>query len=210
MLSASLPLFPLSNVVLFPGVFLPLHVFEARYRALVKDALAGDRVIGMVLLKPGYEHEYEGRPPMFATGCAGLITHVEQLPDGRYNLVLRGVEKFRIEEEEPAAGRSYRVARVEYLDERPSRLEHDTVRRLRHRLEDVLGTASGGADPHLPANLSDEELVNALAQYLDLEVLERQALLERPGVAARGQALVDLLEMKAMLSLSPPGTGLVH
>lgn len=208
MLSSSLPLFPLPNVVLFPGVFLPLHVFEPRYREMVKDALAEDRIIGMALLKPGWEHEYEGVPPVFPVGCAGVITHVEQLPDGRYNLVLRGIEKFRITSEEP--GRPYRIARVEYVDERMTRGRHDEVRRLRHRLEELLGTISHTTDPQVPANLSDEELVNALAQYLDLEPVERQALLERDGVAERGQALVDLLEMKTMTPLVPPGKGLVH
>ena len=209
MLSSAIPIFPLPNVVLFPGVFLPLHVFEPRYRDMVRDALAGDRVIGMALLKPGREHEYEDVPPVFAVGCAGVITHVEQLQDGRYNMVLRGVERFRITGEEKD-GRPYRIARVEYLDERVSKADHDTLRRLRHRLEELLGSVSQVSDPQLPANLSDEELVNALAQYLDLEPVERQALLERPSVATRGHALVDLLEMKTMTPLAPPGRGLVH
>ena len=79
MLPAHDPLiFPLPNVVLFPNVFLPLHVFEPRYRAMVADALNGDRMIGMVLLRPGWEGEYEGRPPIYAVGCAGLITHAER------------------------------------------------------------------------------------------------------------------------------------
>src|SRR5215212_6414723 len=92
----SLPLFPLPTVVLFPNVFLPLHIFEPRYRAMVSDALAGDRIIGMVLLKPGFESDYDGRPPIYQVGCAGVITHSEALPDGRFNIVLRGLEKFRI------------------------------------------------------------------------------------------------------------------
>src|SRR6187455_490515 len=96
MLPPTIPIFPLPNVVLFPNVFLPLHIFEARYRALLNDALAGDRIIGMVLLRPGYEADYEGRPPIFRVGCAGVVTHSEALPDGRSNIVLRGLEKFRI------------------------------------------------------------------------------------------------------------------
>ena len=67
-MSDFIPIFPLPNVVLFPNVFLPLHIFEPRYREMVGDALAGDRMIGMTLLKPGWEHEYEGRPPVYATG----------------------------------------------------------------------------------------------------------------------------------------------
>ena len=75
MLPPTIPLFPLPNVVLFPNVLLPLHIFEPRYRDLVRDALAGDQVIGMVLLRPGYEGDYDGRPPIYSVGCAGLITH---------------------------------------------------------------------------------------------------------------------------------------
>ncbi len=139
----TLPLFPLPNVVLFPNVFLPLHIFEPRYRDMVADALEGDRMIGMVLLRPGWEGNYEGRPPVYPIGCSGLITHHERLPDGRYNIVLRGVEKFRIVEEiddETMRGRSssYRVARVEILHEPVIDADRDEVRAARHRLEALL------------------------------------------------------------------------
>src|SRR5215213_7213388 len=111
MLPPTIPLFPLPTVVLFPNVFLPLHIFEPRYREMVADALAGDRVIGMVLLRPGWETNYEGQPPVYPIGCSGVITHSERLADGRYNIVLRGVERFRIVEEDH--GRSYRRAIVD-------------------------------------------------------------------------------------------------
>ncbi len=100
MLPSLLPIFPLPTVVLFPNVFLPLHIFEPRYRQMVGDALGGDRMIGMVLLQPGYEERYEATPPVYEVGCAGLMTHAERLPDGRYNIVLRGLERFRIVGEE--------------------------------------------------------------------------------------------------------------
>ena len=77
MLPFSIPIFPLPTTVLFPNVFLPLHIFEPRYRQMVAEALEGDRIIGMVLLRPGYEQDYEGTPPLYTTGCSGLITHVE-------------------------------------------------------------------------------------------------------------------------------------
>src|SRR6476469_4475649 len=96
MLPPTIPIFPLPNVVLFPNVFLPLHVFEPRYRAMVRDALATDHIIGMVLLRPGYERNYEGRPPVYPIGCAGVITHSEALPDGRFNIILKGMEKFKM------------------------------------------------------------------------------------------------------------------
>jgi len=91
-MSEFLPLFPLPTTVLFPNVFLPLHVFEPRYRDMMADALTGDRLIGMVLLREGWQRDYEGRPPVYQIGCSGVITHAEKLADGRYNLVLRGLE----------------------------------------------------------------------------------------------------------------------
>jgi uncharacterized protein len=108
-----IPLFPLGDVVLFPRVPVPLHIFEPRYRRMVADALAGPRVVGMVLLRPGWEADYEGRPPVFESGCAGLIDRWEELPDGRYNVVLRGLCRFRVREEH--AGEPYRLATVEAL-----------------------------------------------------------------------------------------------
>ena len=97
----------------FPNVFMPLHIFEARYRTMVSEALAGDRIIGMVLLKAGFEAEYNGRPPIFPVGCAGVITHSEPLQDGRFNIVLKGIEKFRVTDEDrsrpvPSGDRSIR------------------------------------------------------------------------------------------------------
>src|SRR3982751_6544809 len=135
-MSELLPLFPLPNVVLFPNVFLPLHVFEPRYREMVADALASDRMIGMVLLRPGWDRDYEGRPPIFPIGCSGVMTHVERLNDGRYNIVLRGLERFRIVEEDHE--RIYRRASVESLHERMlGASERDDVRRCRGKLESL-------------------------------------------------------------------------
>ena len=111
MLPPTIPLFPLPNVVLFPNVFLPLHIFEARYRAMVSEALGGDRIIGMVLLKPRYEANDEEHPPVFAVGCAGVITHAEPLGDGRFNIVLRGIERFRITGEDGERRVSHRSGR---------------------------------------------------------------------------------------------------
>ena len=207
MLPPTLPIFPLPNVVLFPHVFLPLHIFEPRYRAMVADALDEDRLIGMVLLRPGWEGDYDGTPPVFPIGCAGLITYHEQLPDGRSNIVLRGVEKFRIHGEEP--GRPYRVARVESLHERLADEDREGVRLARRRLESLLvpGTPDPNAPPRMSPAMSDEDLVNALAQYMELEPLEKQALLERDGPLERSRSLIELLEMKMIASKSDWGRG---
>ena len=202
-MSDLLPLFPLPNVVLFPNVFLPLHIFEPRYREMVADALASDRMIGMVLLRPGWDRDYEGRPPIYSVGCSGVLTHTERLPDGRYNLVLRGIERFQILEEDQTL--SYRRAVVEPLRDRPlDAADRITILRQRSKLESMLGTnQSSAGDPRMPASMSDEDLVNALAQYLDLEALEKQALLERPCLRTRAEALVELLEMKILMARTP-------
>jgi Lon protease-like protein len=198
MLPATIPIFPLPNVVLFPNVFLPLHIFEPRYRDMVRDALEHDRLIGMSLLQPGYEKSYEGRPPVYPVGCAGVITHSEQLADGRYHIVLRGLERFRIAGED--ASRTYRLAHIEPLTEFLSVEARTALAQQRHRLEALLAAATerGGAQARFPPAIADEDLVNALAQYLDLEPIERQALLERDGVLPRCLALIELLEMKML------------
>src|SRR5438552_14156560 len=135
-----LPIFPLPNVVLFPNVFLPLHIFESRYREMVADALKGDRLIGMVLLRPGWQRDYEGRPSVYPIGCSGVITHVDRLADGRYNIVLRGVQRFRILDEDD--GLSYRRARIEQLPESTCGQEDTTViRRQRAKLDALLAPA---------------------------------------------------------------------
>jgi hypothetical protein len=200
MLPPTIPLFPLPNVVLFPNVFLPLHIFEPRYRAMVSSALEEDRIIGMVLLRPGWESDYDGRPPVYPVGCAGLITHAERLPDGRYNIVLQGLEKFRIQDEDN--GLAYRLARVESLEESMSDADKDEMRIARRRLEALLvpQPKGRGVDPKVPASMADEDLVNALAQYLELEPVEKQALLERSGLLARCRSLIELLEMKVIVA----------
>lgn len=209
MLSTLIPIFPLPNIVLFPGVFLPLHVFEDRYRAMVKDTLAEDRLIGMTLLRPGWDQNADGQPAVYPVGCVGLISHIEELEDGRYNLVLRGVEKFRITREEDLT-RAYRRAAVDYLEEQMTAADREAVRRQRHTLERLLSVVSDGPDQPFPSNLSDDEVINALSQYLDLEPIERQALLEQNGVAPRCAALIELLEMKSMSPGQAPGRRLIH
>src|SRR5689334_24619707 len=133
MLPPTIPIFPLPNVVLFPNVFLPLHIFETRYREMLEDALKGDRIIGMVLLRPGWEGNYEGRPPVYPIGCAGVISHAERLPDGRFNIVLRGMEKFRICGEEDDL--LYRLAQIEAVPEPPVDSVRAKMQAHRRRLE---------------------------------------------------------------------------
>jgi Lon protease-like protein len=199
MLPPTIPVFPLPNVVLFPNVFLPLHIFEPRYRQMVEDALKGDRIIGMVLLRPGWERDYEGRPAVYPIGCAGVITHAERLPDGRFNIVLRGMEKFRVTAED--GGQIYRVAQVESINEPPAENYRAEMRGERRRLEALLvPQPEGHRDPKVPSSMPDEDLVNALAQYLEFDPVEKQALLERDGLLDRCRSLIELLEMKVLVA----------
>ena len=213
MLPATIPLFPLPNVVLFPNVFLPLHIFEPRYRQMVGDALNGERMIGMVLLRPGHEEDYEGSPAVYEVGCAGLITHVERLSDGRFNIVLRGLERFRISGEElPSPTVLYRRAQVMPLLEPSAPDRGEQLKAERQRLESLLSPLFSGtlAARALPQQMPDDELINALAQYLELEPIEKQALLERDGPLARCQSLVELLEMKALMEKGLGGGAYRH
>jgi Lon protease-like protein len=190
-LPATIPIFPLEVTMLFPGVPRPLHIFEPRYRAMVADALKGDRIIGMTTLKPGYEADYQGRPPIYEIGCAGVITDVEELPGGRFNIVLRGLVKFRITGEDQS--RPYRLAHVDALPEILDDAGKAQLRKQRERLEALV---TQGGDSKVPPEMPDEQLVNMIAQYLPIDGAERQALLELKDVLLRSQALIDLIESK--------------
>jgi hypothetical protein len=169
----------------------------------------------MVLLRPGWQGDYEGRPPVYPVGCSGVITHAEQLPDGRYNIVLRGLERFRIIEEDDRM--SYRRAYVEQLpDDTCCAEDRAVLRALRAKLDALLSPgiersiADIAGEVRIPSAMADEDLVNALAQYLDLEPLEKQALLEHRSLRARGESLVELLEMKIMMAKTPGTSNVAH
>jgi Lon protease-like protein len=189
-----IPLFPLPEVVLFPNVDRPLVIYEPRYREMIADALKGDRTIGMVRLRPGFEKDYEGRPPVYAVGCAGVIQESEQLPDGRYLILLRGLTTFRILSEDQR--KPYRLARVETLPELQKEEDRGALSTLRERLATLLVTVLPAGAELPDASLDDAEFVNLVAQALNMPESDRQELLERPGVLARARALVERLERK--------------
>jgi hypothetical protein len=199
MLPCEIPIFPLPNVVLFPAALLPLHIFEPRYRAMVSEALEGDRVIGMVMLRPGWERAYEGTPSVYPVGCAGFITHADRLPDGRYNIMLRGMEKFRVVNERPVGegAERYRVALVEALEDARTGTAA-AMQDARCRLETLIAKKLQRSTDTIPKDISDADLVHAIAQHL--EPLEKQALLECNGPLERCEALTELLEMRMMTS----------
>lgn len=188
-LPSDIPLFPLPEVVLFPGVQRPLLIYEPRYRQMIADALKGNRIIGTVLLRPGFETNYEGRPPIYGIGCAGVIEDYEQLPDGRYGILLRGLTTFRVVSEDQR--KPYRMARVDAIPELLKEDERASLKMLRERIARLLdGVLPLDVKPPDPS-LEDGEFVNITAQAFDMPEAARQDLLERNSVLARARALVE-------------------
>jgi len=199
----TLPLFPLSTVVLFPTVSVPLYVFEPRYRQMTRDALGGDRRIGMVAVRQEFQDRMEGDPPIFETGCEGAIRHAEERPDGTWSLLLSATKRFRILREAPRdETKLYRTAQVIGLDDSPADPELFRVLRgeVEERLEDLLRPSlDAEALPTALATihgLENEQFANALAQMLDFDVLEKQRLLESSGQLDRATTLRDLLDFR--------------
>jgi hypothetical protein len=199
-----LPLFPLPDVVLFPHAALPLHIFEPRYRQMIIDAWESHRTIGMALLRPGWEADYYGRPPVFAVGGAGVIERCEPLADGRFNILLRGTARYRIVEEQ--GGRPYRVATVAALAEAPA--DERALVQARKELLAAIGRATDGPTAMvLQSDLPHELFATALCQAFDLEPLEKQALLECDGALCRYQRLLEILEFRRLEQAWGPGHG---
>lgn len=192
-----IPLFPLPNVVFFPKTYLPLHVFEPRYRRMVADAAAGGQCIGMALLKEGWEEQYDGNPPIFSMGCVGRLASVQTLPDGRSNILLQGIERYEIQEE--FYEKSYREARVTLKPrDRALHVEPALRRYLTEVLGDYLHADEEASTLHslVRPDVSDEVFVNSLSTYLDCSPLEKQFLLEAEHLPQQARRLGDLIQFK--------------
>jgi Lon protease-like protein len=192
-------LFPLPNLVFFPHVIQPLHIFEARYRQMTADALAGDRLIAMALLRPGWEEDYEKAPPIHPVVCVGRIVKDERLPDGRYNLLLHGMRRARVLEETPS-GKLYRTARVECLEDVPVD-SAVTEHLLREQLDACLRAffegqpaALGQAARLMGSQLSLGNLCDVFSFAVPLEPALKQRLLEEVDVGRRARRLISHLE----------------
>jgi Lon protease-like protein len=185
---------------------MPLHIFEPRYCEMIRDTISKDRIIGMVLLKEGWNRHANPNPPIYDVGCAGIITHIESLDDERYNIVLRGFERFRVTQEDQT--RAYRLADVDILPEKIAEEDQTQLDRDKQKIKRLLDQQRPGTSPEakIPLDMRTEDLVNTLSQYLQFEPLEKQALLERLGPSERCKALVDLLEMRLLVSsqATPP------
>jgi Lon protease-like protein len=192
---ARIPVFPLPNVVLFPKTYLPLHIFEPRYRAMVSDAALKGQCIGMALLKEGWETDYYGHPPVFPIGCVGRLASVQPLSDGRSNILLQGLERFMIERE--WYDKAYREATIAVTVRGTETSLDPAVRQhLFATLESYL--QSRNAMPTwqelFREEVSDEIVVNTLSTYLECTPLEKQFLLESDSLHQQARRLSDLLE----------------
>lgn len=188
-------LFPLPGAILFPRSQLPLHIFEPRYREMVRDAVEGAGRIAMIQPR---RIDDDNRAPLYAVGCLGEIVSVEELDDGRFNIVLLGSNRFRLVSED-GADTPYRCAEVDigaFEDEEPRPLalvQRAEVEREARRLGDAMGLA---VDWNAVNRLDDEMLVNSIAQVAPFDVGAKQALLEQPSLESRADLLVQLMQFQ--------------
>jgi len=184
-----LSVFPLGGALLFPRMHLPLHIFEPRYRAMVSDALARDRRIGMVQPRgPG------DPPPLFEIGCVGKIADVEAHDDGRFDIVLEGLARFTIVRELDVTTPFRQVeAELEIVEEGAvlAMAERAALEMESRRFADALGYA---VDWESVSRLDDESLVNGIAQIAPFDVASKQALLEAETLAERSELIVQLMQ----------------
>ncbi len=182
-------IFPLTGAILFPGMQLPLHIFEPRYRALVKDALARDRRIGMI-----QPQRPEDGAPLFAVGCVGRIGEVEALDDGGFNLVLEGESRFRLQRELEVKT-PFRQIEAEVLAEDAlaalAPIERASFEREARRFADSQGYR---VDWESVARLDDVSLINGVSQIAPFDAAAKQALLEAADLPVRCELLVQLMQ----------------
>lgn len=198
--SGVVPVFPLPSVVFFPGVGLPLHVFEPRYRALVQDAVQGEGLIAVATLLPGWEKDYEGAPAFHPLATIGRLGPVAELPDGRSNIMLYGLERARLEEE--FTDRPYRLAQARIEPEAPVDEADLEIAELKQRmLVSYAYLLQLARRSDSPITLSDEEVsfeaaVHTLCQNLDVPVVHKLRALESEGPAARAPIAREWLAEK--------------
>lgn len=202
--SGIVPLFPLPNVVLFPGMFLPLHIFEPRYREMMADALQGERLIAMALLRPGRQEDEEGSPAIHEILGLGKIVEHSKLPDGRYNLVLYGLARVRLMKE--VGFGAYRTAQVEILDDAPPKAKSGERRRriLLELYTEAIKVLTKGGLPVPPDDVPLGMLCDLLASLLVRDTNMKQRLLEELDVDARSDKLLERLGIDDAPPIVPP------
>ena len=198
-------LFPLPNTVFYPGIKLPLHIFEPRYRQMVEDASSKGFLIGMVLLKSGWDADYFGRPPVKEIGCAGRIDHCEKLPEGKFNIILEGLSRFRILEE--SEEKSYRLAEVDFQesfnDHSPTAGYDIAFRNLISQYEEFLESMplnkSMGPRPQFQNCETVGQAMDQIAYSLDCNIHQKQAFLEERNVENRFAHIRSEIELKSQI-----------
>jgi uncharacterized protein len=197
-------LFPLSDLVLFPGNVLPLHIFESRYKEMLEDALHDDGLVTMATLVPGHEHDYYSRPPVASAVCIGRVISQEKTAQGTYNLTLAGLQRARIAHEiEPV--RSFRRAKVHLVGDRPSEANASNgvqARRLANQILTVLPAAKGLVEKLLEHDLPLAALTDCLAFFLPLATELKLQLLAESDARVRVEVLLAALA-KAKASAKP-------
>lgn len=189
MTAARLSIFPLPGAILFPGLQLPLHIFEPRYRALVSDALVRDRRIAMIQPQGGADGA-----PLFSIGCVGTIGDVEALDDGRYNIVLEGEARFRLVRELDVST-PYRQVEGELLIEPDGEVLSSAERASFEREARRFASAQGySVDWDSVERLDDTMLVNGVSQIAPFDAAAKQALLEAADLSTRCELLVQLMQ----------------
>ncbi|XXF81497.1 LON peptidase substrate-binding domain-containing protein [Myxococcaceae bacterium GXIMD 01537] len=203
--SDALKVFPLPSAVLFPHTVLPLHIFEPRYRALVRDALATDRVMALAQLEPGWEGHYGGRPTLQPMMCAGLIVWHEEMEDGRYNILLQGVSRARLMQELPN-DKLYREVRVEVIDDFPyTGPEEEQLRQAIFELASRVPPSYAEGLLPITARAAGGMLADVVAAAVVPETERRQELLGELDVQRRlQQVLGDVGELIARLQPARP------
>ena len=180
---AALPIFPLANCVLLPGGLLPLHVFEPRYRDLARDCLAGNQLMGIARLRPGYEQTYYGKPPVYDRCGVGRIICSEELPDGRFALLLRGIARAEIARELSVADRAYRVVEAKVLGDSCGEANgladiQSRLIKLCDRLAEVIDQGGPQLRDLARAHAEPGQCADAVAAALVMDADARQELLE--------------------------------
>lgn len=195
------PIFPLPDLALFPNTLLPLHIFEPRYRAMVTDALARDRRLAIVGLKPGYEGDYAGHPAVHEVAGLGRIVKCERMATGRFNLLLKGELRVRIERELPSDTLYRLVQSVELQDSGAERDSVppllDEVKRACRRILEMVRRATPEMEETLAAAVAPGVLCDQVASALIPSPAARQALLEEVDVERRLRRL--LVELQDLL-----------
>lgn len=185
--------FPLPGVILFPGMQLPLHIFEPRYQAMINESLSKDRMIGMI--QPQTMNEGNGEPPLFSVGCLGRMADIEALEDGRYNIILEGISRFTVEHEleVPTAFRQVEATLWDEgtQDEILASSERASLEIESRKFADILGYS---VDWEAVSQLDDTALVNAIAQVAPFDAAAKQACLESKSLIERAELIIQLMQ----------------